>query len=144
MVAATRIITKEDVVNCAIKKKRRGRPTVLEMEDFRASLMRGESFRQAVNAKYSIIGAALVSLQIGDDDFKRMFDDGRGGFYYQGALEQIGRLSRDDTFNEDDLSDFIGIALDEIRSGVKSKVLETTLRKTRLKIRDMRKNFTSN
>ena len=138
MVAATRMITKEDLLNAALKKKKRGRPTVLDTEDIRASLHRRESFRQAVNSKYSIIGGAIVANEIGDDDYKQIFDDHKGGFRYQGVLEQIGRMYTDDAFDQDDLKEFIEIAISEILNGTKSRDLEKLLRATRIKVKQNR------
>ncbi len=135
MVAATRMITKEDVISSAISKKKRGRPTVLSTQELLAGAQRGESYRQAVNSKYAIDGGALVSIAIGDEDFKNIFCATNGNFKYHGVLEQIGRYYNDEDFTEDDVDEVIRIALEEISNGEKSKTIEKTLRAMRVLIK---------
>ena len=132
MVAATRIITQDDALNSALKKKRRGRPTVLETRELVAGAQRRQSYRQAVNEKYSATGAALIMLAKGEDYFDSVFLDAHRNFKYAGVLEQIGRFYRDnDTFTKDEVDEVIEIALDEIGKGNKSKEIEKTLRQMR-------------
>ena len=139
MVAATRIITEEDVISSATSKKKRGRPTVLSTQELLVGAQLRESYRQTVNSKYATTGGALVALAIGDEDFNTTFCTARGSFKYQGVLEQIGRYYLDEDFTEDDVDEVIRIALEEIGNGKKSKKIEKTLRFMRVTIKANRK-----
>ena len=139
MVAATRMIKKEDVIKCATKKKQRGRPTVLDDPQYLLQAAQAKwSYRQTVNVHYAVTGAALVAIKIGDDEQDRIFNDGKGNFKYQGVLEQIGRYHYDDDFTDDDVSEVIKIALDEINKGEKSKDIEKALRKMKIIVKKER------
>ena len=138
MVAATRMVTKEDALKSVKENKGRGRPTVLETNDLIIGAQKKYSYRRAVNEKYSVAGGALVSIAIGDEDFNSIFVTASGDFRYQGVLEQIGRYYYDDSFTSEDVDEVIKIALDEINKGEKSKDIEKALRKMKIIVKKER------
>lgn len=144
MEAATRIVTKQDILN-TFKNAKRGRPTVLEQRDLVSAIQTGYSWRQAVNNKYVAIGFWAVSDYLDETKATEIFiTTDKRRIRYQGVLEQIGRVlyevdRKDKTvFDVEDVVDMIKIALTEIEKGVPSKEIESKLRGARLIVKQTR------
>lgn len=131
MVAATKIITEDDIINKATNKKRRGRPTVLEAPELMAGAMRGQSYRQAVNRHYVLAGLAVVALAIGEDETAERFLPKGKPPKYSGVWEQLGRMEESGIFDLDELTGLVPDLLDDIAQGAKSRDIEKQLRQLR-------------